>query len=243
MFSHEGVDGGATRYNSGMELRGEAARWVLEMVTRPPTKRCQRIEMKRSVVRVPEGTETVSPPDTRSWPTKRSNALQSRFVTSSGAEIAFFGRGPVSPASGLPPASSATTTVLVPRLAVVKRNVQNDCLYHIVPLWRAPRSISSITLFRGSICALGLGSLVRFSADPPRPSLYFRSVHHLMSVPACRLTKVTQSRRSGLIFRPIIPGSDRSVLPFIVLSSNYGLGPFAHMGPSQPSRAVAHRVH
>jgi len=56
-----------------------------------------------------------------------------------------------------PPASSATTTVLVPRLAVVKRNVQNDCLYHIVPLWRAPRSIPSITLFSRIYLSVPLG--------------------------------------------------------------------------------------
>ena len=122
-----------------------------------------------------------------------------------------------------PPASSATTTVLVPRLAVVKRNVQNDCLYHIVPLWRAPRSIPSITLFsRIYLCPwVGLGA----SYDSPqiphdRP---FTSVRFIIYV-GTRLTKVTQSRRSGLIFRSFLDLIGLSFL-FIVLSSNYGLGP------------------
>jgi len=129
----------------------------------------------------------------------------------------------------LPPASSATTIVLVPRLAVVKRNVQNDCLYHIVPLWMEgpPDRSRASHFFRGSICALGLGA----SYDSPqiphdRP---FTSVRFIIYV-GTRLTKVTQSRRSGLIFRPIIPGSDRSVLPFHRPVIKLWAGPLAHMG-------------
>lgn len=105
------------------ERRGcTVGRW-LEMATRSRRRGCQRMEMKRSVVGV-ESTRGDGNCFLRqilvhhACPRSVRTALQSRFGTSSGAEISFLGRDPTSPASGplarLPPLerSSATSSRL-----------------------------------------------------------------------------------------------------------------------------------
>jgi len=77
--------------------------------------------------------------------TKRSNALQSRFGTPSGAEFAFLGRGPTSPASGPPhPVGQFGLDSLcwywygTARLALQRTYKYNDLFsYHTVPLREA----------------------------------------------------------------------------------------------------------
>ena len=167
------------------------------------------MEMKRSVVgwKVPEGTETVSfaRSSFNACPRSVRTALQSRFGTFPGAEITFLGHDPTSPASGPlarvgPPfeRSSATSLRLLlvpPRLAVAKKkrtHVHKHC----------PRSIlDPSTNSRGLITHPPTWKARFPCRSHTGPSfLYFRLGS---SSSICRCppeAKVTQSRRSGVIF-------------------------------------------
>lgn len=163
-----------------MELRGEAARWALEMATRS-RRMCQRIETKRSVVCVPEGTETVSPPDTRSYPPSVRTPFKAGSERLVVPKLPFWDVTPC-PQPVAPPASSATTTVLVPRFRLASQTyVQNDCLSTHCPHFGG-QDRSRASHFRGSICAQCSNSPLAESsphADLPQPSFTSVRFHHL----------------------------------------------------------------
>lgn len=113
-------------------------------------------------------------------PTKRSNALQSRFGTSSGAEIAFLRRDPTSPASGpLPPRALLRYDCAGTPRSVVKRTYKTIVSLRIVPTPEA--QIDPKHHFY--LCSNS--PLAESSLQISHAVLYFRSVSSSsMSVPA-----------------------------------------------------------